>query len=380
MQMMRLPALSVLIATLVAATGCASTPGVDDPIPAHELDAKTTYDAAADWLPADSFVVATTAGEPPWEQIVLSGLPTAAPDAEPGELGTPEGLQSDLRGEYVEMVGFDPTNTDALAVSASDDGISMVMFGTYDEPRGLDVVEFGDRTGYALPIDDLLSEMDFDADEVIYLLPIDDPRPGLVATTDRSFLERAVDEETPDAGLRNANSGETYDRLFDSTRGTTVGIASVFGAFVDDLDADPESVDAAALRFGDDHVGVVLSGDPDELRELDDELNQQAESSLEALDELWEADDSEWPIRLISGYGRHTLASIAGQLSPGVDGDWLDYRIEYTPGHLTATTATLMATGAAVAFVQLFVRTGEIQEEYEMLQEESSPDDVSPVF
>lgn len=351
------------LAVMVAA-GCASTPEVEQRFQAGQMDAATTWEAASPWLPADAPAVGTMAGDATFDEAVKAMLPTARPDGQPGATGTVEGLEADLRDEYREMIGFDPTSTHATAWAVTaDEQFTAVFFGDYEEPTGLENVDVDGRKAFELPVAGLSTELSLDEiAETAYLMPIDEPRGGMVVTTDRDMLAQ-----------QDGLVDEDYDRLFGELSGATFALGAQAGAWGEHLESEQlagSGVESVLMHYGDTDFGLLAEGDGDELARLDDQVGEVLQEWNDALTQILVDDESHPVIDLVLTYGHHGLTSILGQLDDSVAGDRVDYEVARAEDEDFALAASLGLVGASVAYLQVVERMEDAQEQLEVFDEE----------
>lgn len=365
----RIRGFSLIVAGLVVlVAGCASGPEVEPEYQPAQMDAATTYQAASQYLPADAMAVGAMAGEQQFDEAVEAMLPTARPDARPGEEGTVEGLREDLRAEYREMFGFDPTTTQALAVAMTRGGLTAVMFGDYEQPTGLESTEVDGRTAFELPLARLSEEFPVDeVAETAVLVPVDEPRPGMVITTDPEVM-----------GTDSGSDTRGYDRLFDEIPGATFALGALTETWGDELDGELEGVDVRSvlIHYGDADFGMVAEGDDQQLAQIDEQLRSTLQGWNEELAETASRDDQNPFVRALLTYGHHGLTSVLGQLEDSVDGDRVHYDVARAEGEDFALFASLGITAATVATLQFMQTAEDVHEELEVMEEEMDPDTI----
>lgn len=355
----------VVVAGVVAATsGCASVSQPDDEFAPGNLDMLTAYDAAADWLPADSLVVAAAVGEPGWEQWQGEMLPTAIPDAEPGEVGTAEGLEQELREEYVAMLGFDPMDSHAAAVGVTEEGFTAVIFGVDDRPAELEEIEVGDEKVFVLESSDLsgMPAVQQVLDMSVYLFPVDAPANMMVVTTQREWLEAVVDSDQTGPSLAAADNGEQYRRLFAESSEATAAAVSPWSSVLGEVAAGEPIPDVVRMTVDDEQVGLVAEGEPEVLAQLDEYVQQALRNWSQPIDEALGADEGWKGLDTLLIYGRHGMASIAGQLEDSVYDDRLEYTVSRSGASLMGLVTTVALTGASAGYALYIQRTREFRD------------------
>ncbi len=323
---------AVVLAGIVAASGlaCSSTPDVDDEKPTEgpTFDTLAAFEAASAWLPRESSVVVAATDPEDRALIERAALPTVDPEASPGDPGTTEALRADLEELFVEHIGFNTGETEAIVVGAHLNGATVVLLGDFEEPRGLERVEIGDREVFEFYLDD--GEID-DVDPVSrgYILVVDGPRNGLVMTNDRDQLKRLIDgqgEAGPGPTRRDGERGELFGRLLDETSGSSLAVAaSLRGVGPLLSDENRPLPEAAVFDYG-QHAGLTMEGPDEDLERIDERVDKWIAEQRKALKKRYNDRSDEGLAGEVSAiYGYHGLESIAGQL----DGEWEDRRLRY---------------------------------------------------
>lgn len=356
-------ALSILLAA-----GCSSSPDVDDEGPvtetpqAEESDEPPAtyvveaYEDAAPWLPADSIGVFVQAGEPFWDQVGELLLPMANPEAEPGDIGTREGLKADLAEFTHHFFGFDTLQIDSVAVAIHGEGGVGVAFGDVDHSLDLPTVDVADTPAYVVDLtafmeDDFIASdlqqledqgLDTDRFSKLYLLPIDEPRTGFVGALDVTELEAIVTADDADT-LAESDAGAVYDEFFARTEGAEMAIvgsltktAEAIAALDGDTwDSDGDYLEWLAFSYG-DALAFTMTGDEYILTDIES-------STGEFLDEVGEMIDEFTPMLagslggdLAFAYVEHKAESIFAQTEPQwLDDETLHYELALSGGHLS---------------------------------------------
>lgn len=372
----RFVCLVVAVATATAAMGCATAPDADDqlePEPRPEfpdLQASEVYEDASEWLPADSAAVATMVGEESWREAAQHMLPTSIPGAEPGQLGTAEGLEQDLRDEYRRILGFDPTDTFAMTVAITDGGGTVVMDGDYDDPEGLDELEVHGQTVYTAAVRDWFDDPQLqDIDLDVYFLPIDEPRDGMVATTDRQVLEDRLNGDEEAATLANDERGDVYARLYDEIDDASLAMVSPLAEVAEQLQLDAQLPDAVAFSLRDDDFGIFATGESDSLEELDEQLRAAVDEWFSPVHEVLGWEDLNVFDRLVLTYGYHGAASLTGQLDDAVHEEMLRYEVSRSAASDSALIFSLGAIFASALYAEHLIERRRMREELEEFEE-----------
>lgn len=328
---------AVMAAMLVCSASCSSTPPPcdDDVAGLDETPAMETIEAfedASEWLMVESTVVAVGVDPDSWHILGDIVLPTADPGADPGTPGTLKGLQDDLEELFVDSFGFDPGDTDAWVAGGSMRGGTLVLFGDFDEPQGVEDFKIGDLEGFKIEIGtgqfDELDTMDW-----AYAVPIDEPRQGIVIAADTEELERlerARGTEEPGQNLAVGERSSTYEGLFADLDASTFSVASTLSdvtGFSPD-DDQPPPPNAAAFGYSSQALRVVLTGDDERLDDIDERVDEKIDDFREHMEESYEGDeDDDFLDRYFSIYGYHVFESIAGQLEPEFDDDRMRFEV-----------------------------------------------------
>lgn len=318
-----------------ALLACSSTPTpVDDQAQDHrdrpEQTVGEVFEAASAWLPAGSALAAGGVDPTSWYFDDQHLLPTADPGGEPGDPGTLEGLQRDLERLFRAHLGFDPGRTEAWFIGGGLDGGTAVLFGDFDEPEGFEEIEINDRKGYQLPLD----TTNFDQGELFewtYLLPIDEPRPGLVLAGSIEQLERLDAEtngdESQQSSLATGPYGDTYATLFEDVGHASWAVASPIGEIASIFGVHDSIPHAAAFSFG-DVLRLTFIGDDADLSSLQLMVDHQIEEMRTKIEENYRRQDPELVDEYTAVYGYHSFESIARQLdTPKVTDGRLHYEV-----------------------------------------------------
>lgn len=348
-------AVSIALAATTGALGCSTHDCPDDaelvekPDDELKTDAREAFEDAAGWLPEQTTAVIVGADLEERRFGSAGMMPTVNPAAKPGEPGTLEGLQTDLERLFVDRIGFAPDRASAVVFGLNLSGLTTVLLGDFEELEGLEEVELDTRTGYRL---DLTGEEFNDIDDYnqLFLLPFDEPRRGLVATSNFGALQqldRAREGGDHGSTLASGHRAEVYEALFADTEGSSFAIASLLGdvePFV--AFSDTPLPDAMVLDYG-DHVGLTLEADGDALAVIEADI---AERISEYGDKLQRFYDEE-PEGLVEGYSAiyayHGFESIAGQLQPERSDGRLRYEVQLTEaswGGLAVVTMFIAGT------------------------------------
>lgn len=348
--------------------GCSSSPDLEDVEPVGEAPAPTSnppeadsdapradyvadaYDDAAQWLPADSLMVGVQADEILWDLLGDLALPMADPDAEPGEVGTLEGLQRDAAELSRQHFGFDIWQVDATVVSIHDQGGLAVMLGDVGQPADVPTVEVAGNTVYVVDLsgyleDDLMSPgvddledlgVDFDEASEVYLLPIDEPRSGLVATLDVDEMESIIEAGDEDT-LAGADIGTTFEERFEQTAGAEfAGVVAIEEAAhrleeaeeieeIEEIEEEFGLPEWLTFSFG-DALNLSATGQREVLAKIEDATTDIVDEVDEWADDLESEVDESPAGEMALAYVRHVVESISAQSEP----NWrADNRLEY---------------------------------------------------
>ena len=328
------PTTIALLALLAIATACSSGPDevADEQAstPPPQLDAAQAFEASAQWLPSDSDVVISLSGPSMWEALGYGLLPTTNPHAEPGTLGTIEGLRTDLGAVLDQYFGFDFGKSHSLVAAMDIDGnlVSLVLLGEFDDPTTATPVELGPKTAYELDINAALGQEMTPANK-LYALPIDEPRRGLVLSVGPEELASLTDG----AGLDAVSDQSTFARLFDDAYGSTLAVA-ITAEHMQHMAADFAAMgmpvpSAAMVSYGDD-LRATIEGESVALERIATMAMDYLEHFRTETADRYHAEEYSYLERLEVIYLYHSITALSDQLLPELEGNSLRYEVELT--------------------------------------------------
>ena len=339
----------LLVILQIAAPGAVA--GADDP------RAEEIFEVAAQWMPEEATMVVATTIDWRFDDLRQVVVPWLNPDAEPGSLGSIEGLSTDLKSVIKEHVGVDITAIDAAAVSFDDDFLSAVLIGDIELPEDLTEVEVNDKRAYELvetsPVGPMGTEL---VPEIYYGFPVQDPKPMLVVTTDLDGLARidAARDAEEDASLATSESGRALSALFEEAAGASMIAATTSegAASEEETLAADIGIEAAVLRIA-DGVGVtIIDDDPETLDTIAAQVEQGMSMMRGELEYTVQHEDFfDLTERMGVLYAYHNLEALVAQLEPRRDETSISYEVrlaedlfEYLP---------LMMLGSALPWIFL---------------------------
>lgn len=321
------------VATAAVAVACSSSPEAEDEAPTEEPadvqpagpDVVEAYQAGAQWLPRDVNAVAAGTWTPVWERLGDGLLPTALPDAQPGDVGTVEGLREDLREILSSEFGFDPTPGDTVVIGASPpQTVVAVVFGEFDEPADeLRAGEVVDRAMYEFEV----GTGQIDRLQATF---VDEPRRGLVVAMDPGLLEASLTGRADDRTLAGSATGREFGRLFGEIEGATVGMAFSLGQLRQMVGGDQPIPESGVAGYRSNYIEAVLEGDRATLDQLEQLVSTVMDEAAEEYDDQFGDAEPGTFENITAIYGRHLEASVIDQLTPEIEDGRLRVDLELT--------------------------------------------------
>lgn len=335
--------LVALAACLVVVGGlaCSSSPEPepDDPDPVVEqptgdnnepaIEVREAFEDAAGWLPREATAVFTLT-DPTDHRLGRHMLPVAESSLDADRPGSAEALQADLEELFVDHLGFDLTRTDAAVAALQIGSATVVLLGDYDTPEGLPEIELEDRTAYRLDADEEQFD-DIEGTHQLYLMPVDQPRPGLVVAMSVDQLERLAEARRADDGGHTLASGaraELFHELFEEAEGSWFAVVSALGDLDPFVDNEETPMPRAALLNHGDVTGLTLRGEDEELDEIQRDIDARIAEFRDRMEESYEEREGDLLEEFSAVYGYHGFESIAGQLEPETGDGRLRYELE----------------------------------------------------
>lgn len=312
------------------------------------------FDAAAEWLPADHDTVLVATGQPIWESIHTFMMPTAIPeaDAAPGQLGTIEGLRSDIQEVFDEELGFDPLMADTAVVGApvhgGPDSVVTVLLGEFAEPRELTTVEVSGQTVYELPLDDF--GIPTRAVRALYFSPIDEPRRGAVITANKDQLADLI--EARDTGgdvefLGATDTGDDFLGLLGDVDPASIALVATSELPTMLAGGGMPTPEVSAVGFGPGRIAATFAGSAEVLDTLETIVSTAVGEMERELERELTDDPSHPAEQIMQIYLEHSAESLVRQLEPERDDERLRYEVSMTDA--SPYTVYLVGIGAALA-------------------------------
>jgi len=310
----------VIIACCVALSGCSTSP--DEPEPDHrddwlapEIDTAQLYDRAGAAIPEETLLVGAATGPGIWELLDASLLPIAAPQANPGERGTVEGVRNELSETARAYYGFDPADIEgALVLVDEQRWIGAVLLADFSPPDEAQHLEVDGHDAWEMPIEPPQLRFAFGSPSSnIYVAAQSD---GVVLIADgHDNLVRMLHDDgapTPDIPIST---------MMAETTGAQIAAAV-------DMDIDTNLTDETAQRgllsIGDE-ARLSLFGAPDELEATHQLIDDRMAAMHDDLESLYQNDDLDHWHRMLTIYAYHGIEALEAHMEPTLDDDRLDY-------------------------------------------------------
>ena len=326
--------LVVLVVPVLA--GCPSSAEVkEDKVvgPPEGMTSVEVYEDAARWLPSSSVVVMSTAHQNFWELVGEGLLPTVNPDAEPGSAGTVEAMRSDLVEIIKDTIGFDAASTEAVVVGGHMMGGTAVLFGEFEMSDELLEVDVNDRQGYEWIMDDEEFSDPYAQPTSLFLLPIDEPRQGLVVSFDIDMLRQL--ERDKDLSLASVPRGAAIAERMRAHDGGThtvvvplqdIPMLAMFGM---------PALDWATIHFDSYQSRMIFEfeGPETSLDQVAQYVSMARSAMQDGADEIYNEFEGEEFMEGVSGlFMEHLFAAVDGQLEPQRETGRLRYEMRFSEG------------------------------------------------
>lgn len=352
----RFAVLFVVVVALMAGTvtlaSCSSSGDVkpdEEHVEALEgPDVTDAYQLGKEWLPGDAMVVVSASGESIWEMLGEDLLPMSNPEADPGELGTVEGVREDLKNIVAGELGFDPTEADKVVAAASLERTVVVLFGDIDEPDGsaVDTIAGTDvyELGHPMPA------VQMGPGQGATAAMIEEPRRGVVISSEPAFVGQLLEARNggDDAeNLAGAAMGDEYARLFEEVEGSRIAVAGAPGP-VAGLAADQMPLPDSAVAGGSTTaMKATIEGSDETLYQISELVEQSLQVAHDEFDAVYDDAQPGTVDRLAAIYTRHLMAALDDQLQSSPEDGQLRFDVQLSGS--PTTFAMVAGVGAALA-------------------------------
>ena len=312
----------VIFACCFALLGCSTSP--DEPEPDHrddwlapDIDTAQLYDRAGAAIPEETRLVGAVTGPAIWELLDASLLPIAAPQAEPGDRGTVEGLRDELSETTRAHYGVDPGDIEGALVLVDEQGwIGAVILGEFSPPAGAQHLEVDGHDAWEMPIEPPQLRFAFGS-----------PSSNVYATeqSDAGIVLMADGYDNLVRMLHNDAGAPPPDIPISASMAETTGAQIAVAV---DMDIDTEQTyqtpERGLLSIGDE-ARLSLFGSPDDLEATRQVYDDRMATIHDDLASLYQNDNLEYWHRMLAIYAYHGITALDAHMEPTLDDNRLDY-------------------------------------------------------